>query len=45
MKCDSCKCDTYTVYVNEKHEKVCGKCFYGIKKHTERVCEKDRAAD
>ena len=27
MKCERCKCDTYVIHVNSKHEKVCIECY------------------
>lgn len=26
MKCEICKCDTFVIHINEKHEKVCSEC-------------------
>lgn len=32
MKCEICQCDTYVAHVNDKHEKVCTKCYIPNKK-------------
>lgn len=28
MKCESCGCDTYVIYIGDGHEKLCGECYY-----------------
>ncbi|MEE8430103.1 MAG: hypothetical protein V3S16_02535 [Candidatus Desulfatibia sp.] len=33
MKCEICKCDTYVIHINAKHQKVCTQCYHDGEKN------------